>query len=696
MELLAPAGNMACLHAAVRAGADAVYLGIDRFNARRGADNFTMDTLREACDYAHLRGVRVYLTVNIAILPSEAQAAMEVVRQGYRAGVDAFIVQDLGLAAQMRRTLPEADLHVSTQMNVLNAAGVEAAAKLGAARVTFARELELAEIAELSSLAAERGMDTEVFAHGAICICYSGQCYMSSLVGGRSANRGMCAQACRLPYELHNKAVKKPLPSEGDHLLSPKDLCTVDLIPELAVAGAGSLKIEGRMKSPEYVQAVVGVYRDVLDRTEAWLSAQPEGADLPAVPQNLRATEEEHRILSEAFSRGFTQAYLTHDDGNQMMSYGRPNNRGVFVGRVASVRAGSVLVHPEEELSAGDVLEFWTNRGHFAYTLAEGDLLANGDARIALSRKVGPGDRVFRVRSAKAAFVDDALAPKVPVQGRAVLRIGDPVRFELVASDGSFGCAMGPVVEAARTKAVSEDEVRAHLDRFGNEPFALSRLDVELDEGVGIGFSQLHKVRAQASRALEEDLLASPTTTAPFPKLPRRPSVPVWAAAGRSSLRRGRPTPPVPGRPKRPEPTSSTCWRSTTSAESRSSRARFRARSPRRAIPTRRSSLCPWPTTTPFPARGRPVSPSMPGTMSRRASPFSPKASPSCGGPKSWEPSLKWAPMCPPSTPGPSTCSRTGAPNASGSRPNLRSVKSSRSVPTRPSNWASPCTVPPK
>lgn len=529
MELLAPAGNMACLHAAVRAGADAVYLGVDRFNARRGADNFTMETLREACDYAHLRGVRIYLTVNIAILPSEAQAAMEVVRQGYRAGVDAFIVQDLGLAAEMRRTLPEADLHVSTQMNVLNAAGVEAAAKLGASRVTFARELELAEVAELSALAAERGMDTEVFGHGAICICYSGQCYMSSLVGGRSANRGMCAQACRLPYELHNKAVKKALPSEGEHLLSPKDLCTVDLIPELAVAGVGSLKIEGRMKSPEYVQAVVGVYRDVLDRTQAWLAAQPEGADLPAVPQSLRATEEEHRVLSEAFSRGFTQAYLTHDDGNQMMSYGRPNNRGVFVGRVASVRAGSVLVHAEEELVAGDVLEFWTNRGHFAHTLAEGDLLANGDARIALTRKVGPGDRVFRVRSAKAAFKDDALAPKVPVQGKAVLRIGEPLRFELVASDGSFGSAEGPVVEAARTKAVAEDEVRAHLDRFGNEPFALSRLDVELDDGVGIGFSQLHKVRAQASRALEDDLLAAYHDRI----LPKAPKAPQRARVGR-------------------------------------------------------------------------------------------------------------------------------------------------------------------
>ncbi|MBS6941856.1 MAG: U32 family peptidase, partial [Slackia piriformis] len=195
LELLAPAGNMACLHAAVQAGADAVYLGCEDFNARRGADNFTLENIGEACDYAHLRGVSIYMTANVAVMPDEASRALELVRQAWRRGVDAFIVQDIGLAREIRRVLPQARLHVSTQMNTHNAEGVRAAAALGAARVTLARELTLLEIAEASAVAHECSMTAECFGHGALCICYSGQCFMSSLIGGRSANRGMCAQA---------------------------------------------------------------------------------------------------------------------------------------------------------------------------------------------------------------------------------------------------------------------------------------------------------------------------------------------------------------------------------------------------------------------------------------------------------------------------------------------------------------------
>ena len=201
VELLAPAGNMAALHAAVAGGADAVYLGLETFNARRGADNFTLETLREACDFAHLRGVSIYVTMNTIILPDEVGEALECVRQAYRAGADGFIVQDIGLAAEISRTLPEASLHLSTQMNTHNLAGVRAAARLGAERITLAREVSLDEIALLCAAAAEEGMEVEVFAHGALCVCYSGQCFMSSMIGGRSANRGMCAQACRLPEE---------------------------------------------------------------------------------------------------------------------------------------------------------------------------------------------------------------------------------------------------------------------------------------------------------------------------------------------------------------------------------------------------------------------------------------------------------------------------------------------------------------
>lgn len=501
VELLAPAGNEACLHAAVQAGADAVYLGVERFNARRGADNFTLEDLPRICDWAHLRCVKVYLTVNTLVLPSEFDAAMETVRQAYRAGVDAFIVQDIGLASEMKRTLPQARLHVSTQMNTHNRAGLQAAACLGAKRVTLARELSLVEIEYLCTEAGKLGLEVEAFAHGALCICYSGQCFMSSLIGGRSANRGMCAQACRLPYELYNRAVRKKLDAPGEHLLSPKDLCAVDLLPELVSCGVSSLKIEGRMKSPEYVSAVVGVYRSVLDRVLAHA-----GEDAPE--PEFRATDEEHRVLSEAFSRGFTQAYLVNDTSNDMMSYARPNNRGVFVGRVANVGEGEVSIACERPLEVGDVIEFWTGKGHFAHTVREVRPQGRNMVRMAVEKRVGKGDRVFRVRSAKAAYVDDASNPRVPVEGALKLRIGRPMELSLSAPGTASVTVEGPVVEAARTKAVTPEEARSHIDRFGSTPFSLALLDIELDQGAGVGFSQLHKLRSAAAEKLQDALLA--------------------------------------------------------------------------------------------------------------------------------------------------------------------------------------------
>ena len=554
VELLAPAGNAAALHAAVRGGADAVYLGLDSFNARRGADNFTMETFAEACDYAHLRGVSVYVTFNTAVLPSELTRALETIRQAYRAGADAFIVQDIGVAAEVSRALPEARLHISTQMNTHNAAGIEAAARLGARRATLARELSLVEIAHLAEVAHGFDMDVETFAHGALCVCYSGQCFMSSLIGGRSANRGMCAQACRLPYELRNKALRKSLPSPGDHLLSPQDLCAVDLLPELVQAGVASLKIEGRMKSPEYVFAVTSVYRAVLDRVLAW---RAQGC----VGEAPRANDDEQRALAEAFSRGFTTAYLEGERGNGIMSYGRPNNRGVFVGRVASAKGGVATVAAERELVRGDVLEFWTNKGHFAYTLDSVELDREGNVRVSPERPVSKGDRVFRVRSAAAAFEDDAFEPRVPIVGRAVLKIGEPLRVEFSlapraavrasAASEALAVAEGEVVEAARTKPVSADDVRAHIDRLGQTPFTIERLDIDLDDGVGVGFSQLHRVRAAALDELVDLLLegdcnrALPRVAAretPQPARPKGLRIAAWAtnpACARAAKRAG-------------------------------------------------------------------------------------------------------------------------------------------------------------
>lgn len=543
VELLAPAGNMAALHAAVAGGADAVYLGLETFNARRGADNFTLETLREACDFAHLRGVSVYVTMNTIILPDEVGEALECVRQAYRAGADGFIVQDIGLAAEISRTLPEASLHLSTQMNTHNLAGVRAAARLGAERITLAREVSLDEIALLCAAAAEEGMEVEVFAHGALCVCYSGQCFMSSMIGGRSANRGMCAQACRLPYELQNKALQKSLPSPGDHLLSPQDLCTVDRVDDLVAAGVASLKIEGRMKSPEYVFAVTSVYRKALDAALA--------------KENAAITDTDRDRLTDAFSRGFTTAYLDGKRGNDIMSYQRPNNRGLFLGRVDEVRDGAAYLKSTHALTEGDVLEFWTRKGNGTLTLGPVRTDKKGRYHLPLegkTRTVKAGDRVFRVRSAEAAFEDDAREPRVPLVGTATLHIGEPLRMEFHPAaeadiegaprttlavarrlqaafpDGVSGVAEGAPIEAARTRAVSFDDVAAHIDRLGNTPYQLVNLTIDMDDGVGIGFSALHGVRAAALDVLTEALTAEghgrtlPRTTPREPLPAARPT----------------------------------------------------------------------------------------------------------------------------------------------------------------------------
>lgn len=511
VELLAPAGNTACLHAAVRAGADAVYLGLGEFNARRNADNFTLESFAQACDFAHVRGVRVYVTLNIEILPSEMDRALDLARNAFCAGADAFIVQDFGLASALAEELPEAELHISTQMNIHNAAGIEAAARLGASRVTLARELSFGEIAALAAVAREFGMEVETFAHGALCVCYSGQCLMSSLIGGRSANRGLCAQACRLPYELQSRAHARPLPAEGEHLLSPRDLSTIEVLPEMVATGASSLKIEGRMKSASYVHTVVSVYRNVLDRTLAGEDARP--------------TEQQSSQLAEAFSRGFTTAYLTGGRGNDIMSYRRPNNRGVFAGRVASVGNGFAVIDAACELHAGDVIEFWTNRGHFACTLDASCFTEGGTVRARPDQKVGKGDRVFRVRNVQAEFVDDAFEPRVPVRGVVELLLGRPahISFEPLFPNGlrgermaaafasggyALGEAWGDPIETARTKPLEIEDVRSHVDRLGQTPFALADCEVRLSAGVGMGFSQLHRLRAEALDNLQKTLLA--------------------------------------------------------------------------------------------------------------------------------------------------------------------------------------------
>ncbi len=491
-ELLAPAGNREAFEAALGAGADAIYLGAGSFNARRNAENFSSEDLRAACRDAHLHGAKVYLTANTLVFPGEMKDALATVADASDAGIDAAIVQDVGLMSVLRRELSSLELHASTQMNIRDERGVEIARKLGCTRVTLARELSVKRIAKLAKL----GMDLEVFVHGALCICQSGQCLFSSLIGGRSANRGLCAQPCRLPYKMVDEEGRK-LSNEGQYLLSPRDLAGIDMLPQLIEANVASLKIEGRMKSAVYVSAVTGVYREAIDR--AWME---EGL--------FAATQEEKDVLAEAFSRGFTQGYLAGERGNEMMGYKRPNNRGVVVGRVAGFSAGKVKVNVTANLAEGDLLEFWTSKGRVMYSVASGDKIRGELAFLGVKDPVSMGDRVFRVRSsamAQAAQVRTKAGLQIPISIAVRAVEGEPFAVRVSDERGYAGFAEGPVVEAARTKAITRDEVIEHVGRLGGTPYVCENWDVELGESVGAGFSMLHKTRAAAIQAFEEEVL---------------------------------------------------------------------------------------------------------------------------------------------------------------------------------------------
>ena len=516
IELLAPAGSLEAFRAALYAGADAIYLGVDKLNARRSAQNFKLDDLAEICRLAHLSKARVYLTLNIIIKEEELEEALQLVHDAYLAGVDAFIIQDWGLLAEIAQAYPEVELHISTQANVHDVAGVRFARDMGATRVTTSRELSLFELKKL----AEQGVDIEAFGHGALCICYSGQCLMSSMIGQRSANRGRCAQPCRLTYELLDDKGRSVSTVAGEHLLSPKDLSTIDILPQLIESGVRSLKVEGRMKSAEYVGTVVSTYRAALDRALA-------------DPAHYQALPQEKDALTEAFSRGFSEAYMSEIRSNEMMSYQRPNNRGIQVARVAARGKDFIelVLDSGKDLWPGDILEYWTSKGRYTEELASFELVGDKNStlkssirqkpgkgqpkqrvRFKFSKAVSVGDRVFRVRSARIAKQIEEHTAHAYIRTRPVslhfkAELGKQISLHIADKDGHECIVYGPVAERARTKALSLDEAQEHLSRFGGSPFYLDAFSAELDESVGMGFSILHKLRKQAADDLEKSIL---------------------------------------------------------------------------------------------------------------------------------------------------------------------------------------------
>lgn len=509
MELLAPAGNWTAMQAAFANGADAVYLGGQKFNARHSADNFSMDQVQKAVEYARVRNKKMYITFNTLIDNQEFSAALDYAYDLYAAGVDAVIVQDLGLLTSLRRLLPQLPVHASTQMTVHNSPAAALLLQQGVSRLVLAREMSIAEIKCLHQDIP--GIELEVFAHGALCFCYSGQCLFSSMVGGRSGNRGRCAQPCRLPYQLikEDGREKRVMDTAGRYLLSPADLCVVDHLAELREAGVTALKIEGRMKRAEYVAVVTSVYRQALDLLQV---------DASAVIDELQ-----RKKLYQIFNRTLGSGYLLPE--HKVLNINRPNNRGVYLGRVISHQAGYLTIKLSEELALGDGIEVWVAQGKgpsaiVRAILVEGTAVAQAGrgqtVTIPLTGRAAPGDRVFKTHdealiNAAQASIELDKEFKIPVRMKVQIESGKPMLLTLEDFKGHrVQVESANTAVASQRQPLQEDTIMEKLGRLGGTPLALQEYQLEYQGGLILPFSDLNDSRRRAVEQLLDLIIDRP------------------------------------------------------------------------------------------------------------------------------------------------------------------------------------------
>ena len=484
IEILAPAGSYESFHAAIVAGADAVYAGGPKFGARAFAENFTEAQLLNAIDYAHLHQRKFYLTVNTLLKDYEIEQLPEYLEPLYQRGLDAVIVQDMGVLNVVRQYFPDMDIHASTQMTVTGVNGAQFLKENGAVRVVPAREISLEEVRNIKSVT---GMEMECFVHGALCYCYSGQCLLSSLIGGRSGNRGQCAQPCRLPYTVDG---------EKGYLLSLKDICTLDIIPDLIEAGIDSFKIEGRMKRPEYVSGVTSIYRKYVDLY------------LKNPQKPYLVDDKDKEMLMDLFNRGgFHTGYYKQKNGRNMITIQKPNHIGVKVGDVLSQKGREVQMRALTDIAAGDLIEFKNE----AQRYTTGKSCKQGEVITILAPKgmrLPAGEVLYRVQSPKllndlkTTYSEGKVIEKL--YGYISMEAGKAAKLVVCKDEYSVEVESEQQVEAASSRPLDEERIKKQLQKTGNTEFAFDMLDVELHGEVFLPMQQLNEMRRKALEELEK------------------------------------------------------------------------------------------------------------------------------------------------------------------------------------------------
>ena len=504
VEILAPAGSMECLKAAIAAGADAVYTGGALFGARAYAHNLTEEELLEAIDYVHLHGRRLYLTVNTLIKDREMEKQMyDYLLPYYRQGLDAVIVQDIGLFRFIRKHFPDLPIHASTQMTLTGVDGAKFLEKEGAQRIVTSRELSMAEVKKIAD---ETELEIESFVHGALCYCYSGQCLFSSFIGGRSGNRGQCAQPCRLLYQTPE--AKRP-----QYLLSLKDICTLELIPEMIESGIYSFKIEGRMKKPEYAAAVAFQYRKYADLYLKYYEECPAGEDPAAYAmKKYRVREEDRQMLLDLYNRGgFHTGYYHTQNGREMISLNRPNHAGVPAVKVLAKKGRNVTAKALTDLYPQDIIELPMRKGR-----EKADNYTCKDAvRKGMNVQIPVfADTPFKrdeiwMRTRNSTLIDTLREEfvngkiKERICGTFRLYPQEKATLTVKCRDAEITVA-GEKAQEALSQPMSRERIEKQLRKTGNTEFEFSFLKAEIGEKVFLPMQSLNELRREALETLEK------------------------------------------------------------------------------------------------------------------------------------------------------------------------------------------------